>query len=89
MVGDCPGSWTWTYQGPDADAAEAQWPASSNYGACDEWLKIGSGRAVRQAMELTVVPETGGEWRIRLQVYTQPEIIDDAGGGPVHAVYVF
>lgn len=86
--GGCPGSWTWTYTPPDAATSQARWPSETDYGACERWQRIPDGQDATQTMTLDVPNEPGGEWRIRLQVYTQPEIVEDAGGGPVHAVYV-
>lgn len=86
--GDCPGSWSWTYTSPQDDVPGAGWPPETNYGACEKWQRITDERALTKTFTLDVPYETGGEWRIRLQVYTQPRIIQDAGGGPVHAIYV-
>lgn len=85
--GECKGSWTWTLQPPGAEAATMGWPSQGHYGDCDfSTLPPGSGTSQRFTLPMADAPP-GSEWRIRLQVYTQPEIIEDAGGGPVHAVY--
>ncbi len=86
----CPGSWTWTYQPPGAAVPTAQWPPETNYHSCwDQLERISPGRGQTTTMTLSVAPETGAEWRIRLQVLTQPYELKGTGGGPVHAVYTF
>lgn len=81
--GTCVGSWSWTVTGPEDDVAYASGPGG-HYGECDDWTRIDPAHGVAHTFDLRDWA-SGDTMRIRLQVYTQPEMLEDAGGGPVVA----
>lgn len=81
---ECRGSWTWTLTPPGEAVASASWP-DGHYGDCS-FATLPPGAQAYQHMSVEDA-SPGAQWRIRLQVYSQPQIVEDAGGGPVHAVY--
>src|SRR5688572_25463061 len=82
----CPGSWSWTYE--EDGTVTDMWPEETNYADCDDkWVRLGPGEGVSKQMELGHPPEDGSLWIIRLQVYENDEMLEDGGGGPVHARY--